>query len=66
MQNDRKHLTLISGTGPANFEAEVARLLDEPDGWAAWEELKQLRRTVVPAANSPLVVAHSEGSDPPA
>lgn len=66
MQNDRKHLTIINGTGPANFEAEVARLLEEPDGDAAWEELKRLRRTVVPAANSPFAVAHSEGADPPA
>ena len=54
MKSPPPHLTLIDGAGPANFEAEVARLLEHPDGDAAWEELKRLRRRVIPAANSSL------------
>lgn len=53
------HLTLINGTGQANFEAKVARLLEEPDGWTAWEKLKQLRRTVIRAANTPLAAVQT-------
>ncbi len=64
MQKSAPHLTVIQGTGPSSLEAEVARLLDEPDGRAAWEELKRLRRRIVPAANSPFAVAKpgSEGA----
>ena len=64
MQQSAPQFTVIHGSGPANFHAEVARLLEEPDGKAAWEKLKQLRRTVVPAANSPFAVVQpgSEGA----
>ena len=62
MENSRPQLTLIDGAGPANFEAEVARLLEHPDGDAAWEALKRLRRRVIPAANSSLACVHP--SDP--
>ncbi len=64
MARSTPHLTLIEGLGPASFDAEVARLLEEPDGRAAWEELKRLRRRVVPAANSPFAVVRqgSEGA----
>ena len=44
-------LTLIEG-GQPRFDAEVARLVEEPDGIAAWAELKRLARRTRPAANS--------------
>jgi hypothetical protein len=62
MKNSPPYLTVINGAGPSNFEAEVARLLEHPDGKAAWEELKRLRRRVIPAANSTL--ASVESCDP--
>ena len=51
--NEKPHLTLIEGSQP-NFEAEVARLVEDPDGVAAWAELKRLARRSRPAANSAL------------
>jgi hypothetical protein len=59
MNNSSPHLTLIEGAGLTNFEAEVARLLEHPNGKAAWEELKRLRRRVIPSANSPLASVES-------
>ena len=44
-------LTLIEG-GQRSFGAEVARLVEEPDGVAAMGELKRLARRSRPAANS--------------
>lgn len=63
MTSTTPHLQLIAGTGPEAREAEVARLLDDPDGDAAWEKLKQLRRRIIPAANSPLACVESEARD---
>jgi len=51
--NEKPQLTLIEG-GQPSFEAEVARLVEEPDGVAAWAELKRLARKSRPAANSSL------------
>lgn len=51
--NETPQLTLLKG-GQPSFEAEVARLLEEPDGDAAWVELKRLARCSRPAANSAL------------
>jgi hypothetical protein len=65
MKSRPPHLTVIDGAGPSNFEAEVARLLEHPDGKAAWEELKRLRRRVIPAANSPLVSVESSDTGRP-
>lgn len=64
MKNSSPHLSLIGGNGPSNFEAEVARLLEHPDGNAAWEELKRLRRRVIPAANSHLACIESAPQAP--
>jgi len=63
MTSTTPHLQLIEGTGSADFEAEVARLLDDPDGAAAWEKLKQLRRRMMPAANSSLACVESDATD---
>ena len=51
--NEAPPLTLIEG-GQPSFDAEVARLVEEPDGIAAWAELKRLARRSRPAANSAL------------
>ena len=51
--NEKPQPTLING-GQPSFEAEVARLVEEPDGVAAWAELKRLARRFRPAANSAL------------
>jgi hypothetical protein len=45
--------TLIEG-GQRSFEAEVARLVEKPDGIAAMNELKRLARQRRPAANTVL------------
>ncbi len=41
MQQQILKLTVIDGSGPSTFESEVARLLEDPDGTAAWEQLKE-------------------------
>jgi hypothetical protein len=51
--HETPQLTLLKG-GQPRFDAEVARLLEEPDGAAAWVELKRLARRSRPAANSVL------------
>ncbi|AOW13349.1 hypothetical protein LPB72_09900 [Hydrogenophaga crassostreae] len=48
---EKPQLTLIEG-GQPSFEAEVARLVEKPDGVAAWAKLKRLARKSRPAANS--------------
>jgi hypothetical protein len=49
--NEKAPLSLING-GQPSFAAEVARLVEKPDGVAAWTELKRLARKSRPAANS--------------
>jgi hypothetical protein len=51
--SETPQLTLMNG-GQPSFDAEVGRLLEEPDGAAAWVELKRLARRFRPAANSAL------------
>jgi hypothetical protein len=69
--NEVPRLTVIEGGQPI-FDAEVARLVGEPDGIAAWAELKRLARRSRPAANSVLAdvsancqEAPRTGSSPP-
>lgn len=52
---DTSQWVVIEG-GYHDLEAEVARLLEDPNGYAAWQELKRLGRQIRPAANSPLAV----------
>jgi hypothetical protein len=54
MNSITPHLRLVEGSTRLDFEAEVARLLEHPDGKAAWEQLKLLLRRVIPAANTSL------------
>jgi hypothetical protein len=63
--NETQPLTLIKGSQPS-FAAEVARLVDEPDGVAAWAELKRLTRKTRPAANSVLSVVELGSQAAPA
>ena len=58
---DTSRWVVIEG-GHRDLEAEVARLLEDPDGEAAWQELKRLGRQIRPAANSPLEVVEPGSS----
>jgi hypothetical protein len=58
---DASQWVVIEG-GYRDLEAEVARLLEDPDGHAAWQELKRLGRQIRPAANSPLAVVEPDSS----
>lgn len=41
---------------------QLASLLEQPDGKAAWVQIKQLARQCRPAANSPLGVVSADSS----
>jgi hypothetical protein len=58
---DKSQWVVIEG-GYRDLEVEVARLLEDPDGLAAWQELKRIGRQIRPAANSPLAVAATGSS----
>lgn len=58
---DTSQWVVIDG-GYRDLEAEVARLLEDPNGHAAWQELKRLGRQIRPAANSPLAVVERGSS----
>ena len=58
---DKSQWVMIEG-GYRGQEAEVVRLLEDPDGHAAWQELKRLGRQLRPAANSLLAVVEPGSS----
>jgi len=64
MNSITPHLRLVEGSKSFDFDAEVARLLEHPDGEAAWKQLKLLRRRVIPAANSPLACVPPIATNP--